>query len=68
VGGRIVAESTLTSRISALRRAVGDRGEAQRLIRTVPRKGLRFVGVEPVPQGLMRALDLPFGPGSNWRR
>jgi DNA-binding winged helix-turn-helix (wHTH) protein len=44
-GGRIVAESTLTSRISALRRAVGDSGDAQRLIRTVPRKGLRFVGV-----------------------
>jgi len=42
--GRIVSESTLTSRISALRRAIGDSGEAQRLIRTVPRKGLRFVG------------------------
>jgi TolB-like protein len=43
--GRIVAESTLTSRIRALRRAVGDRGDTQRLIRTVPRKGLRCVGV-----------------------
>jgi len=44
-GGRIVSESTMTSRINAARKAVGDSGEAQRLIRTVPRKGIRFVGV-----------------------
>jgi TolB-like protein len=44
-GGRIVSESTMTSRINAARQAVGDSGEAQRLIRTVPRKGIRFVGV-----------------------
>jgi DNA-binding winged helix-turn-helix (wHTH) protein len=43
-GGRIVSESTLTSRINAARRAVGDSGENQKLIRTIPRKGLRFVG------------------------
>ena len=43
-GGRIVSESTLTSRINAARRAVGDSGKEQRLIRTVARKGLRFVG------------------------
>jgi len=42
--GRIVSESTLTSRINAVRKAVGDSGEEQRLIRTVPRKGFRFVG------------------------
>jgi TolB-like protein/Tfp pilus assembly protein PilF len=42
--GRIVSESTLTSRINAARKAVGDSGGEQRLIRTVPRKGLRFVG------------------------
>src|SRR5690349_1910513 len=44
-GGRIVSESTLTSRITAVRKAVGDDGEGQRLIRTVPRRGIRFVGV-----------------------
>jgi len=44
-GGRIVSESTLTSRINAVRKAVGDSGEEQRLIRTVPRKGIRFVGI-----------------------
>ena len=43
-GGRIVSESTLTSRITAARKAVGDSGEEQRLIRTVARKGIRFVG------------------------
>ncbi len=43
-GGRIVSESTLTSRINAARRAVGDSGQEQRLIRTIARKGLRFVG------------------------
>jgi len=41
--GRIVSESTLTSRVTAARHAVGDSGGEQRLIRTVPRKGLRFV-------------------------
>ena len=41
--GRIVSESTLTSRINAARRAIGDSGEEQRLIRTVARKGVRFV-------------------------
>jgi TolB-like protein len=43
-GGRIVSDSTLTSRINAARKAVGDSGEDQRLIRTIARKGLRFVG------------------------
>lgn len=43
-GGRIVSESTLTSRINAARKAVGDTGHAQELIRTIARKGFRFVG------------------------
>jgi TolB-like protein len=42
--GRVVSESTLTSRINAARRALGDSGDEQRLIRTVARKGMRFVG------------------------
>jgi TolB-like protein/Tfp pilus assembly protein PilF len=41
----VVSESTLTSRINAARRALGDSGDEQRLIRTVARKGLRFVGI-----------------------
>ncbi|MGQ7956766.1 winged helix-turn-helix domain-containing tetratricopeptide repeat protein [Pseudomonas sp. SP16.1] len=43
-GGRIVSESTITSHINAARRAIGDSGGEQRLLRTVPRKGYRFVG------------------------
>jgi DNA-binding winged helix-turn-helix (wHTH) protein/predicted ATPase len=42
--GRIVSESTLSSRITAVRHAVGDSGGEQRLIRTLARKGFRFVG------------------------
>ena len=42
-GGRVVSDSTLTSRINAARKAVGDSGGAQHLIRTIARKGLRFV-------------------------
>jgi DNA-binding winged helix-turn-helix (wHTH) protein len=43
-GGRIVSESALTTRLNAAPRAIGDNGEAQRLIKTLPRKGVRFVG------------------------
>ncbi len=42
--GRIVSESTLGSRINAARAAIGDDGQRQHLIRTVARKGVRFVG------------------------
>jgi TolB-like protein/Tfp pilus assembly protein PilF len=42
--GRIVSESTLTSHINAVRKAIGDSGEEQRLIRTLARKGFRFIG------------------------
>ncbi|AXS41189.1 tetratricopeptide repeat protein [Breoghania sp. L-A4] len=41
--GRAVSDTTLSSRIFALRRAVGDTGERQDVIRTVPRRGFRFV-------------------------
>ena len=42
--GRIVSEATLSSRINAARCALDDNGEEQRLIRTIVRKGIRFVG------------------------
>lgn len=42
--GRAISDSTLTSRLNAARRAIGDSGERQTLIRTVSRKGFRFVG------------------------
>jgi DNA-binding winged helix-turn-helix (wHTH) protein/pimeloyl-ACP methyl ester carboxylesterase len=42
--GRIVSDSAIAVRISAARRAIGDDGNHQRWIRTVARKGFRFVG------------------------
>lgn len=42
--GRIVSEATLSSRISAARRALGDSGNDQSLIRTLHKRGFRFVG------------------------
>jgi TolB-like protein/Tfp pilus assembly protein PilF len=60
--GRIVSESTLNSRINAARRAIGDSGGRQDFIRTIARRGFRFVGevaeqearnsgVQPPPRG-----------------
>lgn len=49
-GGRIISESTLTSRINAARKAIGDNGNEQRMIRTFARKGFRFIAdVEESP-------------------
>src|SRR3974390_2625740 len=42
--GRIVSESTLSSRITLARQAIGDCGADQRFIRTFARKGFRFIG------------------------
>src|SRR5579863_7632511 len=49
--GRIVSDSTLTSRINAARKALGDSGDEQKLIRTIARKGFRFVDVVSRPTG-----------------
>ena len=58
-GGRIVSDSTLTSRINAARKAVGDSGGKQKLIRTIARKGLRFIGdVHIRPMGLEAQADM----------
>jgi len=54
--GRIVSESTLTSRINAVRRAIGDTGADQTLIKTIARKGFRFIGeVEEGKEALPQA-------------
>jgi len=39
--GRIVSDAAVTTRLNAARSAIGDSGEEQRLIKTVPRKGFR---------------------------
>jgi TolB-like protein len=43
-GGRVVSETALTTRLYVARNAIGDGGEGQHLIKTLPRKGFRFVG------------------------
>jgi TolB-like protein/tetratricopeptide (TPR) repeat protein len=42
--GRVVSDAALTTRLNAARSAIGDTGEKQRLIKTLPRKGFRFIG------------------------
>ncbi|MGF6982374.1 TolB-like protein [Paraburkholderia atlantica] len=41
--GRVISESTMASHVNAARSAVGDDGQQQRVIKTVARKGFRFV-------------------------
>jgi TolB-like protein len=70
--GRIVSESALATCINAARAAIGDNGEQQRLIKTLPRRGIRFVGVvdegngeaplRAAPAGTRIALALPDRP------
>ena len=68
--GRSVSESSMTSRINAARTAIGDTGEQQRLIKTLLRKGFRFVASVleegPKPEGAARprsdGLALPDKP------
>lgn len=68
--GRIVSEATLGSRINAARTAIGDTGTEQRWIRTLPRKGVRFVGAvreaaSKVSPGI--APEDVAEPGVTWR-
>jgi TolB-like protein len=69
--GRIVSESALATCINAARSALADSGEEQRLIKTLPRKGIRFVGVvqegseqtaEAAPTTTGAPLSLPDKP------
>jgi TolB-like protein len=67
--GRIVSESALATCINAARAAFGDSGEEQRLIKTFPRKGLRFVATvlqgpvdHSTPALLPACLALPDRP------
>jgi TolB-like protein len=68
-GGRIVSDSALTTRLNAARKAVDDSGAAQRVIRTMQRKGVRFIGEvceehEPAPrvEAAPAAIESPIAP------
>ena len=71
--GRMVSDSAIAARINAARRAIGDDGEQQRWIRTVVRKGFRFVGevredaVLETPSSPIEAAS-PSGPVSSLAR
>jgi len=57
--GRSVSESALTSRMNTARKAIGDNGEAQRLVRTLRGKGFRFIGAvrEEEPECTAAAIE-----------
>ena len=64
-GNRFVTDSALTSRLKTARRAIGDTGREQRVIRTVHGRGYRFVApveqrttVAPPPAPVGRAWEL----------
>ncbi|MCP1335561.1 winged helix-turn-helix domain-containing protein [Futiania mangrovi] len=64
--GRIVSDAALSSRIKAARRAIGDDGERQRLIRTVRGRGFRFLGdvrVAALPAAVAAPALPPEGEG-----
>ncbi|WP_022694049.1 winged helix-turn-helix domain-containing protein [Ponticaulis koreensis] len=54
--GRHVSDAALTSRLRSARIAVGDNGSEQRLIKTIPNTGLRFVG-----EVTARKVSIPSG-------
>ncbi len=62
--GRSVSDAALTTRLNAARSAIDDSGEEQRLIKTLPRKGFRFVGPVREAQGAAGAAiaDNPIEP------
>ena len=41
--GRVVSDATVNARISAARSAIGDDGKNQSMIRTIPRRGFKFI-------------------------
>ncbi len=60
--GRVVSDSALTTRLNAVRHAIGDSGKSQHLIKTVARRGFRFVGLVREERG----PDSLATPNSSW--
>jgi len=65
--GRAISDTALTTRLNGVRSAIGDSGEAQHLIKTLPRRGFRFVGKireqqESASKDVAGSLDEPPQP------
>jgi DNA-binding winged helix-turn-helix (wHTH) protein/tetratricopeptide (TPR) repeat protein len=63
-GDRFVSESALTSRIKSARRAVGDTGRDQRVIRTIHGRGFRFVSEVRTDEAVPPELAAPAPAGT----
>jgi DNA-binding winged helix-turn-helix (wHTH) protein/alpha-beta hydrolase superfamily lysophospholipase len=66
--GRIVSDSAISARISAARSAVGDSGSKQEVIKTVPRKGFRFIAAVKKTGGQTSKASTEASPVSNAQR
>jgi TolB-like protein len=66
--GRVVSEAALTTRLNAVRNAIGDSGEEQRLIKTLPRKGFRFIGTVQETPGPVAAAGTSGSPSPAFAR
>ncbi len=65
-GGRIVSDATISARINAVRRALGDSGKSQDFIKTIPRRGFRFVAQVTVDGATAPGEEIePRAPESN---
>ncbi len=69
-GNRIVSDSTITSHINAVRNAIGDSGQNQIYVKTIARKGFRFIGdlssTSEVPSDLSTAqIEVPKPSNTN---
>lgn len=67
--GRFVSDSTISARIAAARKAVGDDGKTQRIIRTVVRRGLQMTAevrrdVDPTREGSRSTQQLRYARGA----
>ncbi|WP_193746535.1 winged helix-turn-helix domain-containing protein [Ruegeria sp. ANG-R] len=68
--GRFVSDSTISARIAAARKAVGDDGKSQRIIRTIVRRGLQMAtevqrSAAPAPERDRRMQRLRYARGSD---
>jgi TolB-like protein/Tfp pilus assembly protein PilF len=63
--GRFISETTLSSRIKAVRQLIGDTGKEQALLRTVRNRGFRYVG--DVEAALSGSRQIAAAAGTNLR-